>query len=85
MSSSKLAEGTIFSSFEDLEKEIERYQRKNFVQFYRRDSRTIDAAIRRSPKRTFNANIRYSEIVYSCIHGGKKFKSECKGMRPQQQ
>jgi len=82
---SRLAVDARFSSFEDLQKEIEVYQSEHFVQFYRRDSRTIDAALRRAPKRTFNPNIRYSELVYSCIHGGKTFKSESKGKRPQQQ
>ena len=74
-----------FSSFEELEGEIDKYQRDNYVQFYRRDSRTIETAMRRAPNRNFKSEIRYSELVYCCIHGGKKFKSESKGKRPQQQ
>lgn len=77
--------GATFTSFEELEKEIIKYQRENFVQLYKRDSRTIDAALRRAPNRKFNPSIQYSKVVYSCIHGGKKFKSESKGKRPQQQ
>ena len=34
-----------FSSFEELGGEIDKYQRKNYVQLYRRDSRTIETAI----------------------------------------
>ena len=77
--------GATFTSFEELEKEIIKYQRENFVQLYKRDSQTIDAALRRARNRKFNPSIQYSEVVYSCIHGGKKFKSESKGKRPQQQ
>ena len=80
-----IAVGAIFTSFKELQKEIIKYQRENYVQMYRRDSRTIEAAMRRAPNRTFNPRIEYSEVVYSCIHGGKKFKSESKGKRPQQQ
>ncbi len=80
-----ISTGATFNSFDELEKEIMKYQHENYVQFYKRDSRTIDAALRRAPNRNFNPSIQYSEVVYSCIHGGKKFKSESKGKRPQQQ
>ena len=39
---------------------------------------------RRVPNRNFNTKLVYSEIVYCCIHGGKAFKSESKGERPNQ-
>lgn len=84
-SGSRIAVSTAFSSLEDLDKAIGSYQLENFVQFYKRDSRTIEAALRRAPNRYFNPAIKYSEVVYSCIHVGKKFKSESKGKRPQQQ
>ena len=52
---------------------------------YKRDSRTIETAIRRAPNRKFKSDIKYADLVYCCIHGGKKFKSEFKGKIPQQQ
>ena len=74
-----------FSTYEDLEKEIDSYQKEHFVQFYKRDSRTIANALRRAPNREFNKDIKYSELVYCCIQGGKKYKSGSTGKRPQQQ
>ena len=74
-----------FSSFKELEDEIDKYQRDHYVQLYKRDSRTIEAAMRRAPNKKFKSEIKYSELVYCFIHGGKKFKSESKGKRPQQQ
>ena len=70
---------TMFDSFSALEKEIDNFQKRNSVQFYMRDSRKIEAA-----KRALNTRLVYSEIVYCCIHGGKTFKSESKGERPNQ-
>ena len=77
--------GSSFSSFDDLENRITQYQEDRFVQYYKRDSRSIEAASKRAPSKSFNPRIKYSELVYSCIHGGKKFKSKSKGYRPQQQ
>ncbi|ELU08802.1 hypothetical protein CAPTEDRAFT_194064 [Capitella teleta] len=58
-------------------------QKLNFVQFYKRDSRTIEATLRHSSKkRTYADRLKYTEIVYSCIHGGKTFQSESKGVCP---
>ena len=74
-----------FSTYEELEKEIEKYQKDKFVQFFKRDSRTIENAKRRAPNREFSNLIKYSELVYSCIHGGKKYKSKSTGKRPKQQ
>lgn len=71
---------TMFDSFSALEKEIDKFQKRNNVQFYIRDSRKIEAAKRRTPNRVFNTRLVYSEIVCCCIHGGKTFKSESKGV-----
>ena len=49
--------GATFTSFEELEKEIIKYQRENFVQLYKRDSRTIDAALRRAGSSTLVSSI----------------------------
>ena len=70
----EIAIGSSFTSFSELEKIINQYQR---------DSRTTEAASKLCNK-TYNPRIKYSELVYTCIHGGKKFKSESKGIRPQQ-
>ena len=74
----------VFDSFSALEKEIDKFQKRNSVQFYVRNSRKIEAAKTRAPNRNFNAKLVYSETVYCCIHGGRAFKTESKGERPNQ-
>ena len=77
--------GDRFKMFVEVENKIHQYEKEKFVQFYRRDSRRIEAAQKRAPHKSFREEIVYAELVYSCIHGGKKFKSESKGKRPNQQ
>ena len=78
------AVGSKYNSYEVLHEAIQKYQKQNFVQLYKKDSHTVQVAARRSPKRHFNEAIKYSEITFSCIHGGKKYISKSKGARPHQ-
>ena len=74
-----LSVGEKFSSYSASESKIEQYQRSSCVQFYKRSSRTTAAAKSRCPKKTFNDALKVSEITFSCIHGGKTFKTEYTG------
>ena len=67
--------GGKFSSFSELKDKTADFEKANFVQLYIRRSRSIEAAAKRAPKKQFNGELKYSEIEYSCIHGGKTFKS----------
>ena len=77
--------GDKFDTFVEVQEKMHKYEKEQFAQFYTRDSRTLEAALRRAPHRKFKEEIEYSELVFSCIHGGKKFKSHSKGKRPTQQ
>ena len=59
--------GQQFSSFEELEQQLKLYKAHNFVQFWRRDSRTIEAAQRRVNK-AISEKLKYYEITYRCIY-----------------
>ena len=72
--------GESFKTFEEIEEKIKKYELSRSVQFWRCDSRTIDAAQRRID-RPLNARLKYYEVVYACIHGGKKFKYQDQGKR----
>ena len=72
--------GQQFSKFEDLEQHLKLYEEQQFVKFWRRDSRTIEAAQKRL-NRSFRDQLKYYELTYSCIHGGKKFKARGEGKR----
>lgn len=73
--------GEKFSSYNALASKIECYQRPNNVQLYKRSSRSVAAAKSRCPKKSFNEELKFSEVTFSCIHGGKNFKSEATGKR----
>ena len=78
----ELSIGDRFSSFAELEQKVKSYQVANYVQLWKRDTRTIAAAQRRTPNRHFNPDIKYAEILYSCVHGGRKHLSKSTGKRP---
>ena len=77
--------GKKFSSYNELQQWIDTYQSENFVQLYVSDSRTIAAAQKRLPKRQLKAELKYYQLTYACVHGGRKYKSKCSGVRPNQQ
>ena len=80
----KFTIGKNFRFFSELKDKVEDFEKANFIQLYIRQSRSVEAAAKRAPKKQFNEEIKYSEIEYSCIHGGRVFKSTSTGERPNQ-
>ena len=76
--------GELFSDYVSLEKKVKDFEITNFVKLSKSDCRKISASSVRCPEKRFNADIVYSEIKYSCCHGGKAYKSRSKGERPNQ-
>lgn len=70
----------VFKSFDELKEKINVYQKKNAVQLWTRDSRTIKAAQKRV-NRYLDKRIRYYELTYGCLHGGRKFQAKGEGKR----
>lgn len=70
--------GDRFTSFTELEAKIEAYSQAHFVQLWRRDARTIEAAKKRVGKIANNMSeaLKYQSVKYCCIHGGKKFTTQ---------
>ena len=82
-----LTVGAKFHSFIELKNVLDCFQKANFCQFYVRDSRTLQQAKKFSPKliQSVPEELKYTFVNYSCIHGGRCFKSRPKtGTRPQQ-
>ena len=71
-----------FRSFSECKDKVEDFEKANFVQLYIRRSRSVEAAVKRAPKKQFNEELKYSDIEYSCIHGKRVFKSSSTGERP---
>ena len=79
-SAANFAVGDTFASFEELEVKLKEYEESKCVKLWKRDSRTVQAA-RKRLNRPLSDHIKYYEVVYCCIHGGKKFKSKGEGKR----
>ena len=82
----ELVVGRHFTSFEELEAELKAYQSKKYVQLVKRDTRTLEMARKRVPKRVEGANtaLIYYTIHYTCAFGGKSYKNEGTGQRRNQ-
>ena len=76
--------GELFNDYVSLGKKVRDFEITNFVKLSKSDCRKISASSVRCPEKRFNADFVYSEIKYSCCHGGKAYKSRSKGERPNQ-
>ena len=74
------AVGESFSSFQELESKVKLYEEEQYVQLWKRDSRTVQTAQKRMT-RHLSEEIKYYELTLCCIHGGKKFKPRGEGKR----
>ena len=70
--------GQKFEDFAAFESAIMRYQNAENVQFYRRDSRSVDKVQPRL-ERKLNPKIKYFEVMYHCINDGTKHISKATG------
>lgn len=72
--------GESFGTVEELETKIKLYEQQHYVQLWKRDTRMVQAAQKRL-NRPLSEKIKYHEVKYSCIHGGKNFKTRGEGKR----
>uniref|UniRef100_A0A1X7TS70 Uncharacterized protein n=1 Tax=Amphimedon queenslandica TaxID=400682 RepID=A0A1X7TS70_AMPQE len=75
--------GQTFETNDDLSKKISEYERAHFVQLWKRDTKTVEAA-QKMLSRTLSSRIKYYVLTYACIHGGRKFKARGEGKRSTQ-
>ena len=68
----KIDVGSEFQSYAQLEKSIQEFQERNFVQLYKRSSKGLDGYAKKCPNKKINPELLYSELDFACIHGGKK-------------
>ena len=80
--------GETFNTFPELEKKINDFEKSNCVKLWKRDSRTIQSAVKnkrisaeKAPSVDDQDELRYYEIHYACVHGGRTHKSASKGAR----
>ena len=78
--------GDEFLSYKDFQSRLEEFQKKTYVEFTHRDSRTLKNVGNRTPKIAKKANpgLVYYSLNLCCKFGGKKYRSEGTGARPNQ-
>lgn len=64
--------GSKFDTFEDLSQRLEEFQKVERVQLWVRDSRTVIAAAKRARRKSLNPALKYAELTYSCVFGGRR-------------
>ena len=73
--------GQKFKSFKEFESQHKHYQNAKFIQMYR-SSCKIEST--KTKQTITNNDLIFSELKYTCIHGGQNFASNSKGSRPNQ-
>ena len=81
---SVLKVGDSFKSFKDVKQAMKEYETKSLMNYYKRDSRTLSVAQKRVKIENPNADLVYYEVKYTCIKGGKDYKSKASSQRPNQ-
>ncbi len=59
---------------------MKKYKKENFVQLWKREARTIASAQKRV-ERYMKPELKYYQLKYCCIHGGKRFRPGGSGLR----
>ncbi len=75
MASRDLAKGSKFDSYTGIENALQEYEKKNFVQFYKRSSRSIEVFEKRYGKKIDNKDLMLCELHLHCFHGGRQIIS----------
>lgn len=70
--------GSKFYTFDDLSRRLEEFQQIEQVQLWVRDSRTVVAAAKRARRKSLNPALKYAELTYSCVFGGRRPSDQTK-------
>lgn len=62
--------GDTFSSFREFKEKLDMVSRQNFVRFWRRDSRTIEGA-KKKTKRYLKSDLEFYQLRYACFYAQK--------------
>ena len=77
--------GDTFSSYNELLGRVKAFEETMHLQLVHRDSRTLEVAAKRVPKKVERLRKRvYYTINLMCVFDGKKYQNRGGGVRPQQ-
>nr|XP_057906262.1 uncharacterized protein LOC131103761 [Doryrhamphus excisus] len=69
--STELEKGAEFWSFESLSEAVERWQKSNLVELYKRSSRSVENATKRARKKSYSRDLVFAELDFACTHGSR--------------
>ncbi|XP_061838013.2 uncharacterized protein [Nerophis lumbriciformis] len=69
--STELEKGAEFWSFESLSEAVERWQKSNLVELYKRSSRSVENASKRARKKMYSRDLVFAELDFACVHGSR--------------
>ncbi|XP_059609978.1 uncharacterized protein LOC132257196 [Phlebotomus argentipes] len=72
--------GDSFGSYSELEERLEAHSKESFVTYWRRDTRTVKGAHRKT-SRPISSNLIYYSLRLACVFGGQKFSPRGQGKR----
>lgn len=72
--------GDSFSSYKELEERLEAHSKESFVTYWRRDTRTVQGAQRKT-SRPISSDLIYYSLRLACVFGGQKFSTRGQGKR----
>ena len=70
----EFATGDTFESYDQFQKKLKEFEKKTFTKYYKKGSRSVEAAGKRLTKKTLKEELKYAELTFSCINSGKNFK-----------
>ena len=79
-----LSVGEKFKSFDEVSLAISKFESDNFVNLYKKESRTVAAAAKKCPNRVFRPELKYSELNFACVRNGKYRSTVVDNSRPNQ-
>lgn len=72
--------GDRFTCFTEFEERLQRHSAADFVNYWRRDSRTVNGALLKTARPIADC-LRYYSVLFACVHGGQKFGRRGHGHR----
>lgn len=68
-----------FETYEEFDNLLKETSQRNFLHFWKRDCRTVEGA-KKKTDRYINPKIKYYQLKYSCIQGGRVFRRKNKSL-----
>lgn len=77
--------GTRFPNYKSLTEALDNFSIQNKCKFWKRDARTINSSRAIGVVKYLHPDLQYYELKFTCIYGGKDFKSQSESFRTREE